>query len=388
MWFLYWLRMQRLRFYMKTTFLESDNENDAENQKMRKSAALIDAKAAFAGNSNNESNAGHNLYNANDPIIGRGSGSGVMGSHPAKRHDDVYGKDVNGIGLSPFEPNFGEGTQNNTTEGDHALAWRDRLFETEEWVGDLGVNDYPEIWDSEEGEWITQSMMDERVANKKFDDENNARIELWEQREIEANEQRENEAAALKTLLDHENKWVTKFRSTYNNGVEMYFAIIDHRENNKRAREAGMVRNPRWKKGCHDQPYHIPRGALLSKADIRVCNPHRGKCECTKPILQRVRRMPWGGYDKGDIAKRHGFGRWMNLVCTTHSDKKKACRNQKWWGVKKVQTKIPSLTQKVKVADAWDSVIPDEPKANTPKAETKPEQRVEVQSSRIRVVEW
>ena len=96
--------------------------------------------------------------------------------------------------------------------------------------------------------------------------------------------------------------------------------------------------------------------------------------------------MPWGGYDKGDIAKRHGYGKWMNHVCTTHSDKKKACYNQKGWGHKKLLTAVPILSRQVK-AVSWDSVIPDEPKADTPKAETKPEQRVEVRS-RVRVVEW
>jgi len=422
MWFLYWLRMQRLRFNMKTFSMnENDKTNEADEQLLEDARA--DAIDYFTQSDNDTWEEKHNLYNGYHPIIGGGAGSGVMGSHPARRHDDVYGKDVNGIGLSPFEPKFGEGTQNENTEGDHAVNWRNRLLEgTENLDESDGLDGWKKVRSGrtktiryqckKTGNWLEKIRHvmkwiyegDEIVDVQDWDEDDYLRY--WEHEAI-ADGLREDmkfqseaieEWDALHETAVDEHEWDEMYHKAEKRyaertfvktlyGVQVRLSKTNYREINERAREAGMVRNPRWTKGDTQQPYHIPRGALPNKADVRVCFPSKGRCECTKPILQRVRRMPWGGYDKGDIAKRHGYGRWMNLVCTTHSDKKKACYTKKGWGHKKLPSAaIPTLSRKVK-AVSWDSVIPNEPKADTPKAETKPEQRVEV-PSRLRVVEW
>lgn len=422
---------------MKTFSMnENDKTNETDEQLLKKIRAY--ALDGFT-QSDNDTWWKHNLFNGHHPIIGGGAGSGALGTHPARRHDDVYGKDVNGIGLSPFEPNFGEGTQNESNEGDYAVKWRCRILDGDEELDQSnGLNDWRKVATGRLQEVQrkckkTGKMLDKRLpvmAWRYFGDDPGSEdiiagmtaAEEWTYNMNEFGEtykvkRTEHEAGLVwcnirsmwvteedmaQAVATEENNWDyiaaeydrlydEKTRVIYDNGIPMQIVKnTNHREINKRAREAGMVRNPRWTKGCIDQPYHIPRGALLTKANIRVCNPGTGKCECEKPILQRVRRVPWGGYEKGHKAKRYGFGRWMNLTITTQSDKDKACWRQKWWGMKKAdkKTAIPSISRrKASKAVSWDSVIPGEPKANTPKTETKPEQRVEVQRQ-SRVVEW
>lgn len=421
-----------------TTFSKNENDKTNETDEQLLKAARADAIAYFT-QSDNDTWWKHNLYNGHHPIIGGGAGSGVNGTHPARRNDDVYGKDVNGIGLSPFEPNFGEGTQNESNEGDYAVKWRCRILDGEEELDQSnGLNDWKKVatgryevvqrkcketgemldkrlpvvawryfgedielqdtidYDDAADEWeYTLNEFGETISVKLIEDEAETLVwcntrGMWVT-QAERKQHWHDSYDMEKQYEAFEKSWVEKTRPIFNNGIEMRIAKnTNHREINKRAREAGMVRNPRWTKGCLDQPYHIPRGALLTKANIRVCNPGIGKCECEKPILQRVRRVPWGGYEKGHKAERYGFGRWMNLTITTQSDKDKACWRQKWWGMKKAdkKTAIPSISRrKASKAVSWDSVIPGEPKANTPKTETKPEQRVEVQRQ-SRVVEW
>ena len=114
------------------------------------------AREAFIQPDNNTWMYKHNPYNGWHPIWGNGPGSGSLGIHTAKRHDDVYGKDVNGIGLGPFEPSYGEEQDaDENFAGDHALwyagfrigyvEWQDKEYEDDIWVGEHDYVTHDEV---------------------------------------------------------------------------------------------------------------------------------------------------------------------------------------------------------------------------------------------------
>ena len=363
--------------------------------------AKTNAREAFIQADNNTWMSKHNPYNGHHPIQGNGAGSGSLGIHTAKRHDDVYGKDVNGIGLGPFEPSYGEEQDaDENFAGDHALwykgfrtgyvEWQDQEYEDDMWVKDAEMHDNDVVQDymrdeawqvglaKREEAWQGAVENDDEDAlwERHYDRTVAATLTVWEARYLE-----EGRIHELERDLD----------ARYGAGMSKYFYLnadldefkmwrkTNRKEQNRLAREAGMVKNPRWFKGSVQEPYHIPAGAVFTKADVRVCLPSKGRCECTKPILQRVKRMPWGGYDKNS----RGFGGWKHVVCVTNEDIKKACYKKPWWGKKTVSVIAPQITRR-KIG--WHA-----PKPKTPKAEPqKPEQRVEtpVQQRRKRIIGW
>ena len=343
--------------------------------------AETDAREAFIQADNNTWMYKHNPYNGYHPIWGNGAGSGSLGVHTAKRHDDVYGKDVNGIGLGPFEPSYDEEQENDESfAGDHALWWRGFRTGYVEWQ-ELEYED--DIWVEEQQYVPDDEVQDMRMKAWQEAVENDDEDTLWERHYDRTVALDAWEAKYLEQGRIHELE--RDLDARYGEGMSKYFHLNADLDEFKwkvwtpRYRRAGMVKNPRWFKGSVQEPRHIPAGAVFTKADVRVCLPSKGRCECTKPILQRVKKMPWGGYDKNP----RGFGGWKHVVCVTNEDIKKACYKKPWWGKKTVSVIAPQITRR-KIG--WHA-----PKPKTPKAEPqKPEQRVEtpVPQSRKRIIGW
>lgn len=420
-----------------------------DEQKKKNRMALDDAKAAFL-QPKPAGFFGHDLLDGHGPIIGTGRLTGNatsvkngLGCHPATRHDDVYGKDVNGVGFDLFGESFGcDGVQEEDFDGDHVKSWRERVLNgLSGWKtvfsGDgFAPNQNTMEWKN--GTWVPVNWNDWDVPGAVYD-ENGEVVSYndnwWEyehgggwieeeerirESELEYLAWRDEGDAELDRLRIHhyddndyfeaERKWEA---STRKDG----FKKLNFREINDGLKAQGFVNNPLYTKGDHAQPQMVPKGALVGMGGVKRCNPHRGKCECHIPTLKEMRKrmknwnvtvfsngkkMYWPKPGKSmedlytaNMVKYDGTvytGPTTTLAILTNADRRNSCRAQANWGKKVVKNQQPLVMHVAKKqVTSWGAALKKRKTKETTTTTTttenaEPEQQVPQQQRRQSIV--
>jgi hypothetical protein len=401
-----------------------------EEQLLKKKAAA-DAKNAFI--QPKEVGFGHDLYNAHGPIIGSGKDTGKgnsnftgLGVHPATRHDDVYGKDVNGIGFDLFGESFGDGViEEEDFDGDHVKTWRERLLNGLESDDPQGLGEPGDLFtefspyrisrqqktSSETGllEWDGEGWVD-TVEDHYAWWEHQYDGSWWMPSGYDLTDEYEQEMTALYSN-DPWDELYRKFEAEWDsrperNGIK--FIRTNRWEVSERLKEQGFVNNPLYTRDG-TQPRMVPKGALVTMGGVKRCNPHKGKCECHIPALKEVRKrmknwtvtkmrngkklyQPKPGKTMEDLyttnmVKHDGTlytGPTTFLAILTNADRRNSCRAQTKWGKKITKIEKPVFVQRKQVV-SWGAALKklkSKTTTTTTTEQPEPEQQVPKQQPR------
>jgi hypothetical protein len=410
-----------------------------DEQKTKKKMVEADAKAAFL--QPKPAGFGHDLLDGHGPILGNGRLTGKatsvkngLGCHTMSRHDDVYGKDVNGVGFDLFGESFAcDGVQEEDFDGDHVKTWRERMLNglrvetsVENSFGTVYSGDEPEVarvvMEWKYGTWVKANVVyDEH--DEISDDDVDYDGSWFEDERPWLQEEPDMLRSRIMFRTDDEDDLFLKYERKWDSGFKkdgMTFQRLDFREINDGLKAQGFVSNPLYQPGDEKiqggQPRMVPKGALVGMGGVNRCNPHRGKCECHIPTLKVMRKrmknwnvsvfsngkkMYWPKPGKSledlyttNMIKYDGTaytGPTTTLAILTKADRRKSCRAQAHWGKKVVKNQQPLVMHVAKKqVTSWSAALKKRKTKKTTTTTTtenaEPEQQVPQQQRRQSIV--